>query len=196
MTDSPTRPTTWGCAPSRRFLRVPANWISIIFFPLIQLLVFSQLYQDIVQLPGFGGSRATWPTWRRGRWPSPPSWRWPGRATGMLVEYRNGYLDKLRASPIGRWSILAGEMVPLFVAGGGHGRGPAAREPAAGRHPRDRRRRLPAHPGPLRRSSAIAFAGVSFIPALLTKSEQATSALSLLHVPARLHVDGLRAGRR
>ena len=33
---------------------MPANYISIIFFPLIQLLVFSQLYRDIVQLPDFG----------------------------------------------------------------------------------------------------------------------------------------------
>jgi ABC-2 type transport system permease protein len=44
-----------GLRTTRRFFRVPANFISIIFFPLIQLLVFSQLYQDIVQLPGFGG---------------------------------------------------------------------------------------------------------------------------------------------
>jgi hypothetical protein len=28
----------------RRFLRVPANYISILFFPLIQPLIFSQLY--------------------------------------------------------------------------------------------------------------------------------------------------------
>ena len=33
---------------------------------------------------------------------------------GLLIEYRTGYLDKLRSSPIGRWSILAAEMVPLF----------------------------------------------------------------------------------
>ena len=33
---------------------------------------------------------------------------------GLLVEYRTGYLDKLRATPIARFSILAGEMVPLF----------------------------------------------------------------------------------
>src|SRR5262245_6173578 len=44
-----------GLRTMRRWLRVPSNWISIIFFPLIQLLVFSQLYQDIVQLPAFSG---------------------------------------------------------------------------------------------------------------------------------------------
>jgi hypothetical protein len=43
-----------GQRTTRRFLRVPANFISIIFFPLIQLLAFSQLFQDIVMLPGFG----------------------------------------------------------------------------------------------------------------------------------------------
>jgi len=44
-----------GLRTTRRFLRVPANYISILFFPLIQLLIFSQLYQEIVQLPAFGG---------------------------------------------------------------------------------------------------------------------------------------------
>ena len=47
-----------GLRTTRRFIRVPANWISIIFFPLIQLLIFSQLYQDIVQVPGFGGEQS------------------------------------------------------------------------------------------------------------------------------------------
>ena len=31
------------------------------------------------------------------------------------MELRTGYTDKLRASPIHRWSILASEMVPLFA---------------------------------------------------------------------------------
>jgi len=39
----------------RRFYRVPANPISVVLYPLIQLFVFSQLFKDIVQLPGFGG---------------------------------------------------------------------------------------------------------------------------------------------
>ena len=102
-----------GLRTSRRFLRVPANWISIIFFPLIQLLVFSQLYKDIVALPAFGGEsylaylapgQIVFASFMAVGWAS----------YGLLVEYRNGYLDKLRASPIGRWSILAGEMFPLF----------------------------------------------------------------------------------
>ncbi len=170
-----------GLRTTRRFLRVPANWISIIFFPLIQLLVFSQLYKDIVALPAFDGSsylaylapgQIVFASFMAVAWAS----------YGLLVEYRSGYLDKLRASPIARWSILAGEMVPLFF-------------------------QAAAMAGILLLVSlllgatlvtgiggfaiilllsgvfGIAFAGVSFVPALITKSEQATSALSLLMFP-------------
>jgi len=170
-----------GVRTMRRFLRVPANWVSIIFFPLIQLLVFSQLYRDIVQLPAFGDQ-------------SYLAYLAPGQVVfaaflavgwsgyGLLVEYRNGYLDKLRSSPIARGSILAGEMVPLFfqaavMAGvlllvslllG------ASLETGVGGFVL-----ILALSGLF----GIAFAGLSFIPALLTKSEQATSALSLLMFP-------------
>ncbi len=170
-----------GVRTMRRFLRVPANWISIIFFPLIQLLVFSQLYRDIVQLPAFGDQ-------------SYLAYLAPGQVVfaaflavgwsgyGLLVEYRNGYLDKLRSSPIARGSILAGEMVPLFfqaavMAGvlllvslllG------ATLETGVGGF-----LLILALSG----FFGIAFAGLSFIPALLTKSEQATSAISLLMFP-------------
>jgi ABC-2 type transport system permease protein len=171
-----------GLRTTRRFLRVPSNWISIIFFPLTQLLVFSQLYQDIVQLPGFGGQ------------PSYLAYLAPGQvaftaflavnwsAYGLLLEYRGGYLDKLRASPIGRWSILAAEMVPLFfqaaamagvllvvslllgaiiVTGVGGFLLILALSGAFG----------------------VAFAGASFIPALLTRSEQTSSSISMLTFP-------------
>jgi len=47
--------TFWlGRRSLRRFLRVPSNTASIIIYPLIQLLLFSQLFADIVRLPGFG----------------------------------------------------------------------------------------------------------------------------------------------
>jgi ABC-2 type transport system permease protein len=170
-----------GVRTMRRFLRVPANWISIIFFPLIQLLVFSQLYRDIVQLPAFGDQ-------------SYLAYLAPGQVVfaaflavgwsgyGLLVEYSHGYLDKLRSSPIARGSILAGEMVPLFfqaamMAGvlllvslllG------ATLETGVGGF-----LLILALSG----FFGIAFAGLSFIPALITKSEQATSAISLLMFP-------------
>src|SRR5215207_2163436 len=103
-----------GLRTTRRFVRVPANWISIIFFPLIQLLIFSQLYQDIVQLPGFGDQSSYLAYLAPGQiaFTAFLAVNWSGY--GLLLEYRGGYLDKLRASPISRWSILAGEMVPLF----------------------------------------------------------------------------------
>src|SRR5215212_7653461 len=88
-----------GLRSTRRFIRVPSNWISIIFFPLIQLVLFSQLYQDIVQLPGFGGESSYLAYLAPGQvvFAAFMAVAWSGY--GMLVEYRTGYLDKLRASP-------------------------------------------------------------------------------------------------
>ena len=174
---------TWylGLRAARRFLRVPANWISIIFFPLVQLLVFSQLYQSIVALPAFGEE-------------SYLTYLAPGQivfaafmavgwgAYGMLVEYRSGYLDKLRASPIARWSILAGEIAPLFVLSAVMGAIILLASLLLGAD------LVTGVPGflvimVLCGAFGLAFSGVSFIPALLTRSEQATSALSLLIFP-------------
>lgn len=171
-----------GLRTTRRFLRVPANFISIIFFPLIQLLVFSQLYQDIVQLPGFGGQTSYLAYLAPGQvaFTAFMAVAWGGY--GLLVEYRTGYVDKLRASPISRWSILAGEMVPLFfqaaamsaiilvislLLGASIVTGIAGFLLILG----------------LAGLFGVALAGASFIPALLTKSEQATSTFSLLLFP-------------
>jgi len=109
-----TYDTYWlGLRTTRRFIRVPANLISIIFFPLIQLLVFSQLFKDIVQLPAFAtDSYLAYLAPGQVVFASFLAVGWAGY--GMLVEYRTGYLDKLRATPIARSAILAGEMVPLF----------------------------------------------------------------------------------
>jgi ABC-2 type transport system permease protein len=171
-----------GLRTTRRFLRVPANFISIIFFPLIQLLVFSQLYHDIVQLPGFGGQTSYLAYLAPGQvaFTAFMAVAWGGY--GLLVEYRTGYVDKLRASPISRWSILAGEMVPLFfqaaamsaiilvislLLGASIVTGLGGFVLILG----------------LAGLFGVALAGASFIPALLTKSEQATSTFSLLLFP-------------
>lgn len=175
--------TYWlGRRTTLRFIRVPANWISIIFFPLIQLLVFSQLYQDIVKLPGFGGQSSYLAYLAPGQvaFAAFMAVAWSGY--GLLVEYRNGYLDKLRASPIGRWSILAGEMVPLFFQAAVMAGVLLVVSMLLGA-------RIQTGLGgfllilALSGLFGIAFAGTSFIPALLTKSEQATSALALLLFP-------------
>jgi ABC-2 type transport system permease protein len=165
-----------------RFLRVPANWISVLFFPLIQLLLFSQLFQQIIALPGFEGQSSYLAYLAPGQvvFAAFLAVSWGG--FGLLVEYRTGYMDKLRALPIGRWSILAAEMVPLFfqaaamagiilivsvVLGASIATG------------------IPGFLLILLLSGyfGLALAGVSFIPALITKSEQATSTFSLLLFP-------------
>jgi ABC-2 type transport system permease protein len=100
----------------------------------------------------------------------------------MLVEYRNGYLDKLRASPIGRWSILGAEMVPLFFQAAIMAGIVLLVSLALGASI------ATGVPGFLlvlliAGCFGIAFAGASFVPALLTKSEQATGTFSLLLFP-------------
>jgi len=174
--------TYWlGLRTTRRFIRVPANVVSIIFFPLIQLLVFSQLYKDIVQLPAFStGSYLAYLAPGQVVFAAFLAVGWAGY--GILVEYRSGYLDKLRATPIARFSILAGEMTPLFLEaavlagvllgvslllGATMVTGIGGFLVILG----------------LCGVFGVAFSGVSFIAALLTKSEQAASALSLLMFP-------------
>lgn len=171
-----------GLRTMRRFLRVPANWISIIFFPLIQLFAFSQIYQDIVRLPGFGGESSYLAYLAPGQvaFTSVMAVAWSGY--GLLIEYRTGYLDKLRASPIGRWSILAGEMVPLFFQAAAMAGILLIVSLLLGAS-------MVTGVGGfllillLSGAFGIALAGSNFVPALLTKSEQATSTISLLVFP-------------
>jgi ABC-2 type transport system permease protein len=171
-----------GLRTMRRFLRVPSNWISIIFFPLIQLLVFSQLYQDITQLPGFGGQSSYLAYLAPGQIAFAAFLAVNWSAYGMLIEYRGGYLDKLRASPISRWSILAGEMVPLFFQAAMMAGVLLVVSVLFGTS-------LVTGLGGfllilvLSGAFGIAFAGANFIPALLTRSEQTSSSLSMLTFP-------------
>ena len=174
--------TYWlGLRTTRRFFRVPANVVSIIFFPLIQLLVFSQLYKDIVQLPAFAtDSYLAYLAPGQVVFASFLAVGWAGY--GMLVEYRSGYLDKLRATPIARVSILSGEMVPLFFEAAIMAGVLLCVSLLLGAT-------LVTGLGGLvlilvlSGLFGIAFSGVSFIAALLTRSEQAASALSLLMFP-------------
>jgi len=171
-----------GLRTMRRFLRVPANWISIIFFPLIQLLVFSQLYKDIVQLPGFGAESSYLAYLAPGQVVFAAFMAVAWSAYGILMEYRSGYLDKLRANPIRRWSILAGEMVPLFFQAAFMAGVLLVVSLLLGAT-------IVTGVGGfvliivLSGAFGIAFAGASFIPALVTKSEQAANSISLLMFP-------------
>lgn len=171
-----------GLRTTRRFIRVPANWISVIFFPLIQLLVFSQLYQDIVQLPGFGAQTSYLAYLAPGQvvFAAFMAVAWSG--FGLLVEYRTGYMDKLRSLPTQRWSILAAEMVPLFFQAAAMAGILLVISLLLGA-------RIETGIAGfllilvLAGFFGLALAGVSFVPALLSKSEQATSTFSLLLFP-------------
>jgi ABC-2 type transport system permease protein len=164
-----------------RFLRVPGNWISTLFFPLIQLLIFSQLFKDIIQLPGFKES-------------SYLAYLAPGQIvfavflgvswTGinLLMDYHNGFLDKLRVTPIHRISILFGEMVPLFFTSAAMAGVILLTSLVLGA---SLVTGILGGIGILVLSGlfAIAWAGTSFVPALITKNEQAAGTLSLLFFP-------------
>jgi len=105
---------------------------------------------------------------------------WSGSA--ILVEYRNGYMDKLRATPIYRTSILVGELAPLFIESAIMAGGILALSVVLG---------ATIKTGLIGAALILvlsglfgmAWAGTSFVPALLTKSEQATGTLSLLFFP-------------
>jgi ABC-2 type transport system permease protein len=171
-----------GIRTTRRFLRVPSNYVSIIFFPLIQLLVFSQLYQDIIQLPGFEGQASYLAYLAPGQvaFTAFMAVAWSG--FGIIIEFRSGYLDKLRSTPIRRWSILAAEMVPLFFQAAAMAGILLLISVLLGA-------RIATGVGGfvlilmLAGVFGVAFAGASFVPALMTKSEQATTTFSMLLFP-------------
>lgn len=182
MTDLAYETYQLGLRTTRRFIRVPSNWISIILFPLIQLLIFSQLFQDIVRLPGFGAQDSYLGYLAPGQvtFAAFMAVAWSG--FGMLVEHRNGYLDRLRALPIGRWSILAGEMVPLFLQAAAMAGIVLTVSLLLGV------RIATGLPGfllilALAGLFGLAWAAVSFVPALVTRSEQATGTLAMLVFP-------------
>lgn len=164
-----------------RFVRVPGNWLGTLFFPLLQLLIFSQLFKDIIQLPGFEES-------------SYLAYLAPGQIVfavflgvswagiNLLMDYHNGFLDKLRVTPIHRISILFGEMVPLFLTSAAMAGVILITSLVLGA---SLVTGILGALGILVLSGlfAIAWAGTSFVPALLTKNEQAAGTLSLLFFP-------------
>jgi ABC-2 type transport system permease protein len=175
---------TWylGLRTTKRFLRVPANVISVIFFPLIQLLLFSQLFQQIVALPGFGDQTSYLAYLAPGQvvFAAFLAVSWSGY--GLLIEYRTGYMDKLRSMPTKRWSILAAEMVPLFFQAALMAGIILVISVVLGASI------ITGIPGfvlilVLSGLFGLSLAGISFIPALMTKSEQATATFSLLLFP-------------
>jgi len=171
-----------GLRSIRRVIRVPANPIGIVAFPLIQLFVFSQLFRDIVQLPAFVGEGTYLQYLAPGQilFTAFFAVAWAGGS--LLADYRSGYLDKLRATPIHRYAILAGELVPLAISVAVMSGTILVISVLLGAHV------ATGLPGAvlilvLAAGFGVAWSGVSFIPALVTKNEQATSTLSLLLFP-------------
>ncbi len=179
---------TWylGLRAWRRFYRVPANPLSVVLYPLIQLFVFSQLFKDIVQLPGFAASGNGGGSYLAYLAPGQIAFTvffavsWSG--SSLLYDYRNGMLDKLRATPVGRYAILAGELVPLFLECMIMAGAILVLSLLLGARIETG---IPGAIGILLLSGAfgVAWAGTSFVPALLTKNEQATGTLSILFFP-------------
>jgi ABC-2 type transport system permease protein len=175
---------TWqlGRRSFRRFYRVPANWIGIILFPLIQLFIFSELYKDIVQLPGFSGGVSYLAYLASGQVVFAAFFATAWSGTALILDYHSGYLDKLRVTPIHRVSILFGELVPLFIEAGVMAAvilivsvvlGASIATGLIGVII------ILALAGLL----GVVWAGTSFLPALLTKSDQATGTLSIAGFP-------------
>ena len=175
---------TWllGTRTLRRFARVPANPISTILFPVIQLVVFSQLFRGIIALPGFGNEATYLDYLVPGQIVFTAFFAVSWSGGNLLADYRNGYLDKLRAAPIRRYAILAGELVPLALEVALMSGAILLISLLLGAHI------ATGIPGALAililaAAFGVAWSGVSFTPALVTKNEQATSTLSLLLFP-------------
>jgi ABC-2 type transport system permease protein len=175
-----------GMRALKRYYRVPANPVSTLLFPLMQLFVFSQLFREIVSVPGFSDGTAGNGSYLDYLAPGQVTFAvffataWAGG--NLLVDWRNGYLDKLRASPIDRYAILAGELVLLFVVSAAMAAAILVLAVLLGAH---------VATGPagflgivlLGGAFGIGWAGTSMVPALLTRNEQATSTLSMLFMP-------------
>jgi ABC-2 type transport system permease protein len=175
--------TRWlGLRTWRRFYRVPANPVSILLFPLIQLFVFSQPFKDIVSLPGFGGGGSYLSYLAPGQIAFTVFFAVAWVGGNLLVDLRNGFLDKLRVAPINRYAVLAGEVVPLFLESLIMGGAILALSVAMGAQV------ATGLPGAalillLGGLFGVVWSGTSFLPALLTRNEQATGTLALLFMP-------------
>ena len=175
--------TLWlGQRSLRRFLRVPSNAASIIIYPLIQLFLFSQLFKDIVQLPGFGttGSYLSYLTPGQVVFTVFFATAWSG--SGLLLDLHTGFLDKLRVAPVRRGAILAGELAPLAFECAAMGGAVLTLAWLLGAEVRT------GIPGALAIIGlgglfGFAWAGISFAACLLTRSDQAAGTISMLFFP-------------
>jgi ABC-2 type transport system permease protein len=175
--------TFWlGWRSLRRFLRVPSNAIGVIFYPIIQLFLFSQLFADIVQLPGFAGTHSYLTYLTPGQVVFTLFIATAWAASGLLLDMHTGFLEKLRVAPVRRGAILAGELAPLAFEAAAMGGvvllvawllGAQIETGVTGAVA------IIALGGLF----GFAWAGISFAAALLTKSDQAAGTISMLFFP-------------
>ena len=171
-----------GLRTFRRFYRVSANPISIIIFPIIQLVVFSQLFRGIIVLPGFEGTSSYLAYLAPGQIVFTVFFAVAWSGSGLLIDYRAGYLDKLRATPANRYAIIAGELVTVFIEAVIMSGVILAITIVLG---------ASVESGILGAiiimfiagSFGVAWAGTSMAPAFLTRNEQATGMIGILFIP-------------
>jgi ABC-2 type transport system permease protein len=175
--------TVWlGLRTLRRFYRVPAWTIGIVIFPLIQLFVFGQLFRQVVQLPEFSGTQSYMAYLAPGQLIFAVFFAVTWSSGGLLLDYRMGYLDKLRSTPANRYAIIAGELVTLAIQSVVMGGIILVVTVLLGTPIASG---LPGAILILVIAAAFggAWAGTSMAPALLTKNEQATTTISFLFLP-------------
>jgi ABC-2 type transport system permease protein len=175
--------TSWlGLRTFRRFYRVPAWTLGIVVFPLIQLFVFGQLFRGIVQLPEFAGTQSYFTYLAPGQLIFAVFFAVTWSSGGLLLDYRMGYLDKLRCTPVNRYAIIGGELVTLFIQSVVMGTIILVVTVVLGAPIAS------GLPGAvliliLAGTFGSAWAGTSMAPALLTRNEQATTTISFLFLP-------------
>jgi len=171
-----------GLRTFKRFYRVSANPVSIILFPIIQLVVFSQLFRGIIVLPGFEGTSSYLAYLAPGQIVFTVFFAVAWSGGGLLMDYRAGYLDKLRATPANRYAIITGELVTLFIETVIMAAVILAITILLGASIAS------GIPGAIvilliAGGFGVAWAGTSLAPALLTRNEQATGMLAFLFIP-------------
>lgn len=93
----------------REILRLPMSLIFPILIPILQMLIFSQVFKNVAALPGFGAA-----SYLEYQAPSvilmTVMFSAGNSAFSMILDMDSGFLDKLLLAPISRISILLGRL--------------------------------------------------------------------------------------
>ncbi|MGH1563460.1 ABC transporter permease [Mumia sp. DW29H23] len=98
----------------RTLARQPAYLAFTLIQPLVWLLLFGQLFRNVVELPGFGGeSYLTYLTPGIAVMTAMFSAGWAG--TGFIVAMDRGVMDRDLTSPVGRGALMASSLASQSV---------------------------------------------------------------------------------